>query len=918
MPAESPSKTLYLVDGTSQLFRAYYAIRSLTNAEGLPTNAVYGFTTMLRKLVRDEKPAYLGVAFDPGGPVFRHEQYAEYKANRPPAPEDLTVQTPYAKQVCEALGIPVLELKGYEADDLIATIATRAREQGFAVVVVASDKDLLQLVERGVDVLNPSKNERLDSDGVEASFGVRPERVRDVLGLMGDAVDNVPGVPGVGRKTAREIVGLYGDIEAAIERAERFVAAWDARDALLTELGGTTEVLAVAVETLARTLERLIEVERDETMRGRLEVVARALGESDLEAKPARAALKKELKALDRGSAKRVWYSIAEHPAQARLSRELVTLHRDVPVEFDPGRLVHGDGDTVRTRQLFRSLGFTSLVKEIEAEARPLQPTAPAVPTSYVSIMERPELESFVEACRNADRLALALHTGAGDALSCPLIGIAVAHAAGRAAYVPLGHTYLGAPDQLSQGLVSELLRPLLTGSPVVAHDLKRVAHVLGRHGLSLDAWGLDTMVAAFLLDPGRSSYPLETLAGELLSWDVSTPERGTPDPATVSVEEAATRWAERADLTWRLAGELRTRLESSGLAEIYDTMDGPLLPLLQKMERHGVRIDTERLAGMSSEMSVAIDCARREIHDLAGVEFNTDSPKQLREVLFERLGLSPKRKTAKSKAASTDAQTLEELRDEHPIAERLLEYRELTKLKGTYVDALPRLVNADTGRVHTSYHPTGAATGRLSSSDPNLQNIPVRKEAGRRIREAFIPEDGFVFLASDYSQIELRVLAHMSDDPELIAAFRAGEDIHRHTAARVFGVLPDLVTDDMRRRAKAVNFGILYGMSAMRLAREQGVPLAEARRFIEAYFERFGRVREYIDTVREQALRDASVRTRRPDEAGHARRGPRAGPERGRGPHVAAGPRRIAARGAGGCGGIGRRDRPRRHGSGV
>ena len=598
----------------------------------------------------------------------------------------------------------------------------------------------------------------------------------------------------------------------------------EARDALVAELGKASEGLASAVEALARALERLLEVERDEAMRGRLEELAGELGGSDLGTKPARAALKRELKALDRGSAKRAWSSIAEHSAQARLSRGLVTLHRDVPIEFDADRLVHGEGDRARTRQLFRSLGFTSLVNEIEAEAQPSAPAAPVTPTSYVSILEPDALESLVEACRQAERLAFALHTGAGDALSCPLLGIAVAHAEGRAAYIPLGHAYLGAPDQLAVGLVRESLQPVLAGSPAVAHDLKRVAHVLGRHGLQVDPWGLDTMVAAFLLDPGRSSYPLETLAGELLSWDVETLGRGAADAAMVSVEEATARWAERADLTWRLAGELGGRLESSGLTEIYDTMDGPLLPLLRKMETHGVRIDTELLASMSGEMTVAIDHARREIHELAGVEFNTDSPKQLREVLFERLGLAPKRKTAKSRAASTDAQTLEELRDEHPIAGRLLEYRELTKLKGTYVDALPRLVRADTGRVHTSYHPTGAATGRLSSSDPNLQNIPVRKEAGRRIREAFIPEDGFVFLASDYSQIELRVLAHMSGDPELIAAFRAGEDIHRHTAARVFGVLPDLVTDGMRRRAKAVNFGMLYGMSAMRLAREQGV----------------------------------------------------------------------------------------------
>jgi len=876
MPAQRSSKTLYLVDGTSQLYRAYFAIHGLTNAEGLPTGAVYGFTTMLQKLLRDEQPAHIGVAFDLGGPVFRHERYPEYKANRPPTPEDLHVQAPYAKQVCVGLGIPILELKGYEADDLIATYALQARAEGYDVVVVASDKDLLQLVDDKIKVFNPVKNSWLDSQGVETSFGVRPELVRDVLAL----------VPGVGKKSALEAAGTYGDLETVIDRATRFVATWNARDALVTALddaGRETELAESTAERVASSsaaldaaLGRLLEVERDDTMRERLEAVVSTLRETDPGGIVGRAGengrtavrplagLKREMKALDRGSGKRTWKAIAENVAGARLSKELVALHEQVPVAIPLAQLVRGDGDTQMTRQLFRSLGFTSLVAEIGAADDDSPTAATPLSSSYRTLLTAQELAEWVEACRESETVSVAVYTERGHVLSCPLLGIAMSRHEGEGAYLPIGHAYLGVPRQLSVDVIREVLGPMLkdAGVPKVAHDLKRVTHVLGRHGLPVEGWSLDTMVAAFLLDSGRSSYALSTLAGEFLAHDIDTSAATPAEPAALSVEEATARVAETADLVRRLAARLRERLETAELAELYDTIDGPLLPLLARVEQHGVRVDTDRLGRMSEQMEQTITAARTEIHAMAGVEFNVDSPKQLREILFDKLALKPRRKTAKSKAASTDAQTLEELTDEHPIAARLLEYRELTKLKSTYVDALPRLVDPRTGRVHTSYHPTGAATGRLSSSDPNLQNIPVRKESGRRIREAFVPEDGFVFLASDYSQVELRVLAHMAQDPELIAAFRAGEDVHRHTAARIFDVLPDLVTDDMRRRAKAVNFGVLYGMSEMRLAREQGVSRTDARRFIQAYFERFGKVREYIDEVRDRARSDGKVRT--------------------------------------------------------
>jgi DNA polymerase-1 len=886
MPPQDSSKTLYLVDGTSQLFRAYFAIHGLTNPDGLPTNAVYGFATMLRKLMREERPAYLGVAFDVAGSVFRHEHYAEYKANRPPSPEDLKVQVPYAKRICEVLGIPTLEMKGYEADDVIATCTAQARALGFEVVVVASDKDLLQLVEDGVTVLNPTKEQRFDAEGVETSFGVRPGLVRDVLGLMGDAVDNVPGVPGVGRKTALNVVSTYGDVETVIDRAGRFVAVWDGRDRLVAAIdaagresaleSATAERIARETAALADDLDRLIEVERDDAVRPRLEKVGQILRECDpggIVAKagqPGRqtvkplASLKRELKALDRGSGKRVWYAIDEHAEQLRLSKQLITLHHEVPLEIGTEQLKLTGVDTPQARELFRSLGFTSLVADLDADGDDATATDGGAPPPWRAVLTREGLRDLAEACRRAERCVVATWIGGGSPLRSPLIGLALAHGESEAAYVPLGHEGLGTPDQLSLDTVRDELGPLLSDAqvPKVAHDLKRAIHVLGRHSLPVDGWSLDTMVAAFLLDASRSTYALERLAGQFLEGEVAAPSPVAEEPASEPIEQTAARVAEEACLTWRLAGRLRERLADGGLGELYDTIDGPLLPLLAEMEQRGVRIDTAHLARMSSEMDAGLQRARQEIHELAGVEFNVDSPKQLREVLFDRLGLKPRRRTAKSRAASTDAQTLEELAAEHPIAVTLLEYRTLAKLKGTYVDALPRLVDPASGRVHTSFHPTGAATGRLSSSDPNLQNIPARTEAGRRIREAFVPEDGFVFLASDYSQVELRVLAHLTGDPELTAAFRAGEDIHRHTAARVFDVHPELVTDEMRRRAKAVNFGILYGMSETRLAREQGIPRAEARRFIHAYFDRFALVRDYIDSVREQAQQDAVVHT--------------------------------------------------------
>ncbi len=893
-------KTLYLVDGTSQLFRAYFAIRGLTSADGLPTNAVYGFTTMLRKLIKDERPRHLGVAFDLGAGTFRHDEFTDYKANRPPTPDDLKVQVPYARQVCEAFHIPVLELENHEADDLIATLARQARSQGFEVVIVASDKDLLQLVGDGVRVLNPSKNELLDDEGVERTFGVPPERVLDVQGLMGDSVDNIPGVPGVGEKTAKAAVGTYGGLEQVLERATRFVAAYDARDALLGSITALDKHASLGVEHAGRVsdaaasfeqaLAALLEVERDETMQGRFEETAAALRESPAADLAGRAGepgktvgrdlrpLKKALKALDPKSGKRIWYAMHEHAEQARMSRRLATLREDAPIAFDPEALTLGPPDVPRAQALFRALGFKSLERELAeadgSDAAPAgerePPDREAVEPSYRTIGDLDGLRGLAAACRESGRLALWVEGDRGDPMRAGLVGVALSCADDQGAYVPLrGETPQDAA-LLPLDAVRQQLAPLLADGAVakVAHDTQRSAHLLRRHGMPVAGWRLDVRVGAFLLNSERGSYAPERLAEEFLGRRPDSREDLAGKGARqlsfddIDVGRASTWAAERAEVTRALAGTIEQRLDDAGLRELYDEIDGPLLPLLVQMEARGIRVDTELLGRMSSEMEDSLEGLRGEIHALAETEFNVDSPKQLREVLFDKLGLKPRRKTAKSKVASTDAQTLEELAGEHDIARKILEYRELAKLKGTYVDALPLLVQPETGRVHTSFNPTGAATGRLSSSDPNLQNIPVRTEAGRKIRKAFVPEPGHLFLASDYSQIELRILAHYCEDPELIRAFREGQDIHRHTAAAVGGVRPEQVTPEMRRRAKAVNFGILYGMSEIRLAREQGMSRPEARAFIQAYFDRFPAVRDYIDETRDRARREGAVRT--------------------------------------------------------
>ncbi len=778
-------RTIYLVDGTYNLFRAYHATPRLTTSAGMPTNAVYAFVQILRKLIADEEPRYLAVAFDTEAPTFRHAAFEQYKAHREPTPDDLIEQMPWARKACEALGIPVLEMDGYEADDLIATIVERAGAKGFHCAIVTSDKDLYQLVNDKVKIINPAKGMVMDAKAVEEVFGVPPQQVIEVLALWGDPTDNIPGVPGIGEKGAKEIIKRYGTIENARAHAGE----------------------------LAR-------------------------------------------KAYREG--------LTEHFDEALKSRELATVRRDAPIDIALESLARGDADPAATRSVFSTLEFSTLLDEA-----PAPPKAP-VKDDVIILLSSDDLADAVKAIRADGILALALEADASDPMRAHLVGAALAGRPGRAWYIPIGHAYLGAPDQLPREAVLKALAPILEDPsiPKVAQDIKREMIILRRHGVRLDPVGFDPMLASYLLDPGRRAYTLQALAKDHLGLRTKPDEvvegsgRSQVPLEQVEVAKVAARAAERAEVALRLKESLAPRLEERELDELFTELELPLIPVLATMEMTGVRVDPAVLKEMSKEFAAAIGRLEAEIHELAGCTFNINSPKQLGDILFEKLSLASRKRTVKTRALSTSQAVLEELAREHALPRKVLEYRSLTKLKSTYIDALPLLINPDTGRVHTTYHQTVAATGRLSSADPNLQNIPARTPLGRRIRAAFVPESGWTFLAADYSQVELRVLAHMADVPELADAFSKGEDVHVRTAAEIFHVATDAVTPAMRSQAKTINFGVLYGMGPVRLADSLGIARKEARAFIDRYFERFPRIQEYIDETIAGAERDGFVTT--------------------------------------------------------
>jgi DNA polymerase-1 len=772
---------VHLVDGSGQFHRAYHAIRGLATSRGLPTNATYGFTTMLRKLLEDEKPERVVVLFDPPGKTFRHERFAEYKANRPAMESDLAVQLPYIRRVCEAFRLPVVEVPGFEADDVIATLARQAVEQGFQVVVVTADKDLLQLVSEDVVVLNPGREgtgaARLDRRAVEEKWGVPPERVVDVLALVGDSVDNVPGVPGIGDKGARELVREYGPLESVIANADRLK----------------------------------------------------------------RAAYREGLKA---------------HAADARLSKELVTLRRDVPVALDAEAVAVREPDRAAAHALFRELEFQALAREYAPAAGP--ETA-----EHRLLLDRAGIEEAVAGARQAGRVAVATVLTGAEPMRADLLGVALAWEPGRSAYVPLRHAGLDAPAALPASEALSLLRPLLEDPAVrqVSARAKRDRVALVREGVAPAAAGFDALLASYLLDPGRRVYALEDLAFEHLGERRVPAADGVAPPAAPAGSVAAAAGAE-AELLLRLEAPLTARLREEGLLPVFETMEMPLVAVLAEMERAGVKVDAALLATMSRDMDAQLHVLTTRIHELAKGEFNINSPIQLREVLFERLGMKSARRTAKTRAASTAEDVLEELALVHELPRLILEYRQVQKLKSTYVDALPGLVNPRSGRIHATFHQSVAATGRLSSSDPNLQNIPIRSPEGRRIREAFVAEPGHLLLSADYSQIELRVLAHLSRDATLVDTFAKGEDVHDRTAREIFGPMSPVPPDEQRRIAKMVNYALLYGKTAFSLARDLGIGRRQAEAFIQAYFARYPGVRTFIDATIADARETGTVRT--------------------------------------------------------
>ncbi len=779
-----PERAVYLVDGSNNLYRAFHAIKGLSTSKGLPTNAIYGFTSMLRKLIREHEPRFLGVAFDRAEPTFRHQAFADYKAHRPETPSELVVQIPYVKQVCDALGTRVLELAGFEADDIIATLTVQGVKAGHPIVVVATDKDLLQLVSQNVQIYNPVSEEFLDSAGVERVFGVRPDQVRDVLSLCGDASDNIPGVPGIGEKGAKELIRQYGDLEAVLGSA---------------------------------------------------------------------------------GSIQRKSYreGLLQHAETARLSRQLATLRHDAPIDFDPEGLRMGSSDRASARHLFLELEFGALAREFAP------PVAVQVARHSVALSAA-DLESAVARLRSGGRFAFNFERDHAEPMRAHLVGVALAGEDGESLYVPLLHRSLGSPAQIDRATALRLLRPLFDdpGLRRVGHNVKSDLIMMTRLGWAMPPIEMDTMLASYLLNASRHSHALDVVGQELAGLSVPTYDSALGSGSKsipldqVAIDVAANLVCARVAAILAIRERLETGLRQDGLLALLDDLEMPLASVLADMETRGVRIDTEYLARLSREWESDLARLTAEVHALAGRSFNINSPRQLGEILFETLQLAPGRKTQKTRTYSTSSEVLEDLAESHELPRKVLEYRSLQKLKSGYVDSLPGLINRDTGRVHTSFNQAVAATGRLSSSDPNLQNIPIRTNQGRLVRRAFVTEPGWVLLSADYSQIELRVLAHLCGDPALVEAFKNGEDIHRRTAAEVFGVQPQTVTEEMRRRAKVVNFGVIYGMGSQRLAREQGIPVKDAEVFIETYFRRLPRVREYVDATIALAESQGGIRT--------------------------------------------------------
>lgn len=806
---------LVLVDGSSYLYRAYHALPPLTNSKGLPTGAVKGVISMLRRLIKDYPDSPVAVVFDAKGKTFRDELFEEYKANRPPMPDDLRPQVQPILDIVEAMGLPLFVVEGVEADDVIGTLARQASEMAQPVVISTGDKDMAQLVNAHVSLVNTMTGSYLDVEGVREKYGFGPERMIDYLALMGDKVDNIPGVPGVGEKTAL---------------------------ALVQGLGGLDDIY------------QNLEAVRDLDFRG----------------------------------AKKMPEKLQEHQEIAFLSYQLATIKTDVPLSFTPESIHQAQPDEQRLRELFVDLEFKSWVAELtpgqgevasssaeqgpDADIKGVGVTAEPVrlEMNCITITDELVFAQWMQKLAGAELFAFDTETTSLNAMTAHIVGVSFAVEPGEAAYVPCGHDYMGAPEQLPLDWVLEKLKPMLEdpAKAKVGQNLKYDRSVLLNHGIELRGIAFDTMLESYVLNSTGTRHNLDDLARKYLDHTTIQYEDIAGKGAKqltfnqIKVEEAAPYAAEDADLALRLHQQLWPELaQIDALKQVFEKIEMPLLPVLSRIERHGALVDAKLLGQQSLELGQRMVELERKAFELAGEEFNLGSPKQLGTILFEKQQLPVIKKTPTG-APSTAEEVLQELALDYPLPKVLMEYRGLAKLKSTYTDKLPQMINPATGRIHTSYHQAVAATGRLSSSEPNLQNIPIRTDEGRRIRQAFIAPAGYKVVAADYSQIELRIMAHLSEDAGLLRAFEQGLDVHRATAAEVFGVALDAVSPEMRRSAKAINFGLIYGMSAFGLAKQLHLGRNEAQQYIDRYFERYPGVQRYMNDIRALAHEQGYVET--------------------------------------------------------
>ena len=783
----SEVKSLVLIDGSSYLYRAFYALPGLTAPSGQPTGAIYGVLMMLHKLIKDERPNLLGIVFDAPGKTFRHELFPEYKANRARTPEDLIIQIEPLLAAIENLGLPLIRVNGVEADDVIGTLAKEAEQRGMNTLIATSDKDFTQLVSDKITLLDTMKNRLTDRSGVIEKFGLPPEKIIDFLTLSGDASDNIPGVPTVGPKTAVKWLQQYSSLAGVIEHAE--------------------EISGKVGEALRESIPRL------------------------------------------------------------NLYQQLATIDCSLELDRTVDDLVIRESKDDELFVQFKNLGLHALIKQFNIE-EPI--TTIRRDTVYQGILTKKEFEALLDRLSRAEVTAIDTETTSLNYMQAEIVGISVAIVSNEAYYIPLMHEYDGVPKQLDREYVLQKLKPWLEDKEAkkIGHNLKYDSHIFANHGIELNGTDFDSMLESYVLNSTATRHNLNAVAKRYLNLDTTSYEDVAGKGAKqigfnqVSLEDAIHYAAEDADVSFQLHQTLHPKLmEINSLAKLYTDIEAPLLKVLQTIERNGVLIDESMLQKQSDQFAITLKELESKAYSLAGAEFNLNSPKQLQEILYDKLSLPILKKTPKGQP-STAENVLQRLAADFPIVQTILNYRTTAKLKTTYTDKLPLMVNQDTGRVHTSYHQAVTATGRLSSSDPNLQNIPIRTVEGRRIRQAFIAPKGFQILAADYSQIELRIMAHNSQDPGLLDAFQAGLDIHQATAAEIFAVDLQSVSAEQRRSAKAINFGLIYGMSAFGLTRQLGITRGDAQEYIELYFARYPKVKEYMDAIRNQARESGFVET--------------------------------------------------------